>query len=77
MYHATEVIAKTFSEKGLKYRTREAGKLSMVEAGFDGKIVKNVIIRFLSALPRSPAILRISARWDTSAATSSIKSTVS
>ena len=49
MYHATEVIAKTFSEKGLKYRTREAGKLSMVEAGFDGKIVKNVIIRFLSA----------------------------
>ena len=45
MYHATEVIAKTFSEKGLKYRTREAGKLSMVEAGFDGKIVKNVSVR--------------------------------
>ena len=49
MYHATDVIAKTFQEKGLKFRTREAGQLSMVEAGFDGKVVQNVIIRFISS----------------------------
>ena len=49
MYHATEVIAKTFQEKGLKFRTRETDKYSILEAGFDGKVIQNVVIRFISS----------------------------
>lgn len=48
MYKALEIISKHFSDRGIKYRTREVGDLGLVEAGFDGDYIKNLIIRYIS-----------------------------
>lgn len=48
MYKATELIAKTFDDRGVKYRVTEVGDASLAEAGFAIDAGPDVVVRFIS-----------------------------
>lgn len=48
VYHATQIIAQAFDQRGLKYNIREVGSLSTVELAFSGDNV-DVKLNFISS----------------------------
>ena len=48
IHHATDLIEKTFFETDMKHQVVARDKFSIVKTAFDGNLVKNVIIYFVS-----------------------------
>ena len=59
MYKATELIAQTFDNHGIKYRVVDAGEASIVEAGFVIDARPDVIVRFISKDDDNDVAIRV------------------
>lgn len=59
IHPATEEISNYFTMREIKHRIDEAGEVSYVEAGFNGKVVKNVMVRFFSRTDANDIAVRV------------------
>ena len=59
IHKATELIIKTFDEHNVKYRVRELGDISLVEAGFEVEAGPEVVVRYISSDEDNDVAVRI------------------
>ena len=59
IYNATDLIVKTFDEHNVKYRVREVGDISLVEAGFEVEAGPEVVVRYISSDEDNDVAVRI------------------
>ncbi|MBQ6174130.1 MAG: YbjN domain-containing protein [Clostridia bacterium] len=59
IYRSTQEISNYFTMREIKHRIDEANGLSYVETGVNGKVVKNVIIRFFSRSDANDVDIRV------------------
>ncbi len=60
IHPATQEISNYFTMREIKHRIEENGEVSYVEAGFNGKVVKNVMVRFFSRTDGNDVAVRVS-----------------
>ena len=60
IHQATQEISNVFTMRDIRHLVEESGNLSYVEAGFTGKNVQNVRVRFLSADEENDVAVRVS-----------------
>ena len=59
IFPATQEISNYFTMREIKHRIDETSELSYVEAGFNGKVVSNVMVRFFSRTDGSDVAVRV------------------
>ncbi len=59
IYPATQEISNYFTMRDVKHIIGETDTMSYVEAGFNGKVVKGVVVRFFSSSERSDISARV------------------
>ncbi len=59
IYQATQEISNYFTMRDLKHRIDDTDTLSFVELGFNGKVVKGVVIRYFSSSENNDIAVRV------------------
>ncbi len=59
IYPATQEISNYFTMQDIKHRIDETDTASFVEAGFNGKVVKGLIVRYFSSSERNDVAVRV------------------
>ena len=59
IHQATQEISNYFTMREIKHRIDETDTMSFVEAGFNGKVVKGVVMRFFSSTENNDIAVRV------------------
>ena len=59
IHQATQEISNYFTMREIKHRIDETDTMSFVEAGFNGKVVKGVVMRFFSSSENNDIAVRV------------------
>ena len=59
IHQATQEISNYFTMREIKHRIDETDTMSFVEAGFNGKVVKGVVMRFFSSSENNDVAVRV------------------
>ncbi len=59
IWQATQEISNYFTMRDIKHRIEETDTMSFVEAGFNGKVVKGIIMRFFSSSDSNDIAIRV------------------